>query len=615
VRACIMVCGAVAAMAVASLVQAATVSTLAGSGKAGIANGRANAASFLLPTGVAWAPNGDLYVTDAGAQRIRVVRADGRVETLAGSGAVTSNGLWVEGGYADGVGQAAKFNVPSAVAVGPHGELYVADTNNHCIRLVSPSGRVTTFAGNPSKMGDDNGERRDARFMFPRSLAVDRDGNLYIADPLSGVRRVTPSGTVSVIPLPVNEPREISVSPTGAPVLFVTNDIGFWVVELSSFNGTNNVKRVSRFFAGPRRFFSPSEYAAEVDSVWLLAAEGERSIGYPYAVSALDAGGVVYTDLRTQTVRFLDTAHQETAILGGQGIEDAANYGGGFADGNSAESRFDAPMGIAARSDGVIAVADSGNRRIRLVQGIDRSQPVDPALQFLPARDLSEKQYRIAYIGNSFVWTNVRASGSIGGQVERQLERDRALHGVGKNVRVVTVRMGSTFEPLQQYIDAVAAAHAVDAVVLQVNSFFSAFSFGVPLGSKSLIGQAEKWQMPTRAALRKMNTTLKNAGIPLLIVSHPLGDEISLAEQPYATIESPIIHAPPDGKLESLFNAAVADAGAPWLNMWAVFGSELRSATHKPLFLAIDGHFTPHANDVMAAAIARKLEQLHPWSR
>ncbi len=272
-------------------------------------------------------------------------------------------------------------------------------------------------------------------------------------------------------------------------------------------------------------------------------------------------------------------------------------------------------MGVAARRDGTIAVADSGNKRIRLVRGIDRSEPLDPNAQILPTGNFTPSDYRIVYVGNSFVWSNAHTADSIGGQLQRRLNDDRALSALGKRARVVTVRMSSTFTPLQQYLATLAAAHAADAVVVQLNTFFPAFTYDVPLGSKNLIEQAEKWQAPMRAQLRKMSNTLKNAGIPLLIVSHPLGDEISLAEQPYATLQSPMVHAPPNGQLAALFNAPVRASGASWLDMWSVFDSDLRSKSHKPLFLSIDGHFTPHADDVMAAAVAKELEQLRPWNR
>ncbi|MBV9277453.1 MAG: hypothetical protein JOZ97_04370 [Candidatus Eremiobacteraeota bacterium] len=600
-------------VAIASAANAATVSTVAGSGTAGIADGRAPSATFLLPTGVAWASNGDLYVADAAAQRIRVVRTSGEVQTIAGSGKLSANRLWVEGGYANGAGTAARFNLPSSLTVGPHGNLYVADTYNHCIREVTPSGHVTTFAGDPSHPGDATGDRRAAGFMLPRAITADHLGNLYVADPLSGVRRIGTDGFVTNIDVPLSAPFGIAVAPTGAPMLFVTNVVGLWVVELSSWQ-TPNVVRVSRFFAGPRRFLTPDELQP-VPGVQLLAAEGERSIGYPYAIAALDAQGVVYTDLRTQTVRYLDTTYQETSVIGGAAIEDAANYGGGFANGLAAQSRFDAPMGIAARTDGTVAVADSGNKRIRVIRGIDRSEPLDPNAQVLPTGNFTSNDYRIVYVGNSFVWSNAHTADSIGGQLERRLNEDRLPALRGKHVRVVTVRMSSMFEPLRQYLATLAAAHAADMVVLQLNTFFPAFTYNVPLGSKNLIEQAASWQGPMRTELRQMNGTLKNAGIPFLIVSHPLGDEISLAEQPYATLQSPVVHAPPDGKLGALFNATIAATGAPWLDMWSAFDADLRTPAHKPLFLAVDGHFTPRANDVMAAAVARMLEQLHPWSR
>ncbi len=270
----------VISIAIGSTARAATVSTLAGSGSAGINDGSAATATFLLPTGVAWAPNGDLYVADAAAQRIRVVRPNGDVRTIAGSGKLSANGLWVEGGYADGTGGGARFNEPSGVAVGPHGSIYVADTYNHCIREVTPSGRVTTFAGNASRPGDATGERRDAGFMLPRAISADRLGNLYIADPLTGIRRIGTDGFVTNIELPVSAPYGISVAPS-APMLFVTNVVGLWVVELSSLQ-TPNVVRVSRFFAGPRRFLTPDEMQPQ-PGIQLVAAEGERSIGYPFA--------------------------------------------------------------------------------------------------------------------------------------------------------------------------------------------------------------------------------------------------------------------------------------------------------------------------------------------
>ncbi len=148
-------------------VRGATVTTLAGSGKAGFADGPARSASFMLPVGVAWGTKGQLYVADAAAQRLRVVLPDGSVRTVAGSGQPASTGLWVPGGYADGNGAAARFNTPMGIAVGPNDDVFVADARNHCIRRVTPNGAVTTFAGSPSRNSGLGRACRAGRFQHP----------------------------------------------------------------------------------------------------------------------------------------------------------------------------------------------------------------------------------------------------------------------------------------------------------------------------------------------------------------------------------------------------------------------------------------------------------------
>ena len=102
----------------------------------GFSDGDALGARFNNPHGVAVGSNGVAYVADAGNNAIRRVNSEGEVQTLAGG-----NGA----GYADGVGGAARFFNPLGVAVGPSGELYVADTSNHAVRHITTSGVVTTL--------------------------------------------------------------------------------------------------------------------------------------------------------------------------------------------------------------------------------------------------------------------------------------------------------------------------------------------------------------------------------------------------------------------------------------------------------------------------------------
>ncbi len=137
------------------------LTTIAGSGAAGFADGLPG--SFLMPFGLTYGPDGTLYVTDAGAQRIRAVDPAGRIRTIAGSGNVDASGLWVAGGYRDGAAHEAQFDRPAGI-VWLNGKLYVADTNNHCIRSVAADGTVRTFAGSPQRRGTANGPLDTASF-------------------------------------------------------------------------------------------------------------------------------------------------------------------------------------------------------------------------------------------------------------------------------------------------------------------------------------------------------------------------------------------------------------------------------------------------------------------
>jgi sugar lactone lactonase YvrE len=159
------------------------VTTLAGSVLAGNVDGAGTGASFQSPSGIAIDPDGTIYVTDTGNNRIRKVTSGGVVTTLAGSGTRA---------FADGTGTGASFNLPRGIAIGPDGTIYVADTGNHRIRKVT-SGVVTTLAG--GLVGSLNGTGTGASFNTPRGIAIGPDGNIYVADwANSSIRKVTPGG-------------------------------------------------------------------------------------------------------------------------------------------------------------------------------------------------------------------------------------------------------------------------------------------------------------------------------------------------------------------------------------------------------------------------------------
>ena len=155
-----------------------TITTIAGSGGTGFRGdgGPAVEAQLNYPVGMAVDGAGNLYIADSDNHRIRKVDSSGTITTIAGTGEFGFNG---DGGPA----VEAQLNYPVGMAVDGAGNLYIADARNHRIRKVDSSGTITTIAGTGELgFGGDGGPATDARLAFPTDVAVDGAGNLYIAD-------------------------------------------------------------------------------------------------------------------------------------------------------------------------------------------------------------------------------------------------------------------------------------------------------------------------------------------------------------------------------------------------------------------------------------------------
>ncbi len=169
------------------------VTTLAGSaGVWGSTDGADRLALFGLPAGLAVDNSGNVYVADRRGNTIRKVHPAGVVTTLAG--------IAFNQGYIDGTGTEARFSQPYAVAVDNFGNVYVADCYNNAIRRVTSGGFVTTLAGGPKSPSGIDGTGSEAGFNWPKGVALDSDGNVYVADTYDyTIRKVTAEGVVTTV--------------------------------------------------------------------------------------------------------------------------------------------------------------------------------------------------------------------------------------------------------------------------------------------------------------------------------------------------------------------------------------------------------------------------------
>ncbi|MEW6126876.1 MAG: NHL repeat-containing protein [Acidobacteriota bacterium] len=166
------------------------VLTLAGAGYTGVENGQARQAAFSDPFGIAVDDDGNIYVADAGqCNCIRRINAQGNVETVAG----------FDEGFNDGSAGQAKFNTPSAIAFDNNGNLIIADTSNNRLRKLDKKGQVTTLAGT-GNTGFKDGSASEAEFDSPIGVAVDEEGVVYVADTYNDrIRKISKDGEVTTL--------------------------------------------------------------------------------------------------------------------------------------------------------------------------------------------------------------------------------------------------------------------------------------------------------------------------------------------------------------------------------------------------------------------------------
>ena len=350
--------------------RAGTITTFAGNGTKGYSGdgGPATAAQLNGPGGLAADAAGNVYIADSLNSRIRMVSPGGIITTIAGTGTAGYSG--------DGVpATAAELNDPSDIALDAAGNVYITDPGNLRVRKLS-AGIVSTIAGTGLAYSTDGGPAAAAQFVDPMGLAVDASGNVYIAEPGGNrVHKVSPQGTITTVA------GNGTVGDSGDGGLATNAQMyGPWGVAVDgsgnlyiSDRANNRIRKVS------------------ADGI-ITTLAGSGAIGYtgdggPAIDAALNQPMDVAVDAQGN-VYFVDTYESvpycfcwpigvlyhtgETTIrkisTDGTITTVAGNTGLGYAgDGNPATLAEIQPTGVAVDSNGNLYIADQGNNRIRMV--------------------------------------------------------------------------------------------------------------------------------------------------------------------------------------------------------------------------------------------------------
>jgi sugar lactone lactonase YvrE len=339
-----------------------TIVTAAGNGTQGYSGdgGMPASAELNTPDGVAVDSAGNLYIADAVNNVIRkVTAATGTITTVAG--AAGQGGFGGDGGPAT----SALLGQPEGVAVDSAGNLYIGDTNNQRIRFVSAAtGQITTIAGNGTVgFSGDGGTATSAELSFPDGVAVNSAGNLYIADSLNNVIRLVSAGTGTITTIAGNSTAGFSGDggvPTSAELnapdgVAVDSGGNLYITD----SGNNRIRFVSAATGLITTIAGNGTAGFSGDN----GAATSAALNGPGDAVVDSAGNLYIADLVNNRIRFVSAATGLITTIAGSGTE------GFFGDNGAATSaELSGPVSDALDSAGNLYIADANSNRIREVQ-------------------------------------------------------------------------------------------------------------------------------------------------------------------------------------------------------------------------------------------------------
>ncbi len=334
--------------------QNGTITTFAGAGPSYPGDGGlATEAALRSPRFAYVDAAGKLYIADSSNHRIRRVDQDGIITTIAGTGAAGFSG---DGGSAVN----AQLNDPYTLVVDPTGNVYIADTRNHRVRKVTPDGKITTIAGTGQDFySGDKDRATEAGMRYPRGLAVDGDGSLYIAEGGGDrIRRVDPAGIITTVAgtgirgfsgddgpaaqAQLTAPLQLDIDRDGT--LYITDELNnrirrvdpAGIITTVAGNGTSGFSGDG----GPAR---------------------EAQLAEPQAAAVDNAGNLYIADTLNHRIRKVDPSGKITTIAG-TGVAESSGDGG-----PATRAQLNSPTTVGLGTDGQLYIAEGNGNRIRKI--------------------------------------------------------------------------------------------------------------------------------------------------------------------------------------------------------------------------------------------------------